>query len=246
MSFLRENFGVKYFSYNIEKYPFIEMVKGVYKINDLTSLHKNLCEKDKVWLDSGLVPNDKDGSTELHQVFYNFMNESFCPLVSVYELFIKEVVCKIFKTDDIIFQDKPTFRIQYPNNIAVGGSEKDSQGKYGWHKDTNPGYNHPKKEHNFIVPLTFARNTASVFIESSPNSNVFHPADMNVGEFFMFSGGECIHGNKPNDTGKCRVSLDFRVILPNDYDDSYKKLSARSERKFVVGSYYKRIKDNLK
>ena len=72
---------------------------------------------------------------------------------------------------------------------------------------------------------------------------MFYPAEMNVGEFFMFKGGECTHGNKPNATGKSRVSLDFRVILPKDYDDRYEKRSARSEKRFVVGSYYKRLKD---
>ena len=64
---------------------------------------------------------------------------------------------------------------------------------------------------------------------------------MRVGEFFQFRGGECIHGNKPNKTGKSRVSLDFRVVLKSDYNKDYEKISKLSSKKFVIGGYYNEL-----
>ena len=61
---------------------------------------------------------------------------------------------------------------------------------------------------------------------------------MNTGELFNFCGAECIHGNKPNISGKSRVSFDFRVMLKEDYNNNYAKNSKLSNKKFVIGEYY--------
>jgi hypothetical protein len=68
----------------------------------------------------------------------------------------------------------------------VGGNSHDRHDQYGWHKDSDPGYNHPLSEKNFIIPLTNSRDTASVYIEDAPDSDTFTPAAMNVGEVFNF------------------------------------------------------------
>ena len=148
----------------------------------------------------------------------------------------------IYSVNTIVCQSKPTFRVQLPNNIAVGGNENDSAEKYGWHKDSDPEYNHPLTEKNFIVPLTNSRDNASVYIETYPNSNKFKSAKMNVGEVFNFCGAKCVHGNKPNDTGKSRVSFDFRVILKKDYDEHLVKESKLTNKKFIIGEYYSLLK----
>ena len=144
----------------------------------------------------------------------------------------------IFGVDKIIYQATPSFRVQIPNNIAVGGNESDDPEKYGWHRDTDENYNHPSFEHNFVVPLTKASNTSTIHIETSPHSNEYIPAKMSVGQFFKFNGGECLHGNKPNKTNKSRVSFDFRVVLESDYNQQYSKISKLSGKKFTIGSYY--------
>ena len=84
----------------------------------------------------------------------------------IYISFIKKIMVDVLGKDSIIYQSKPTFRVQLPNNIAVGGNETDSPDRYGWHKDTDTEYNHPPFEKNFIVPLTNSDNTASVYIET--------------------------------------------------------------------------------
>ena len=64
---------------------------------------------------------------------------------------------------------------------------------------------------------------------------------MNVGEVFNFNGGQCKHGNKPNITGLSRVSFDFRIVLPDEYDESYGKSSKISTKKFIIGGYYDKL-----
>ena len=46
----------------------------------------------------------------------------------------------------------------------------------------------------------------------------------------MFNGGECIHGNKTNNTGKTRVSFDFRILPLENYNPDYK---ARTRTKIL-------------
>lgn len=243
MSYIRERYGVKYFGYDTSEYPFVSLVSEVFGGKSLEDLHELLSQVERDRLDEGLVTNEKDAHSVLHQLFYDKLNDEEWPeLVDTYESFIKGFIASILQTDEIIFQARPTFRIQFPNNIAVGGNVGDRKGKYGWHRDTDPGYDHPFGEKNFIIPLTHSRDTASVFIESAQDSDEYYPALMNIGEVFNFNGGKCTHGNKENITEKCRVSFDFRVVLPKDYDEGYSKSSALSTKKFVIGSYYKRLK----
>ncbi len=89
--------------------------------------------------------------------------------------------------------------------------------------------------------MTNSRETSSVYIETFPDSKDYQPATMNVGEVFNFNGALCKHGNKKNITGKCRLSFDFRVVLPEDYDERYSKNSKLSTKKFIIGGYYDRI-----
>jgi hypothetical protein len=232
-----DNYNVKYYKYDQNKFPFSEIVKGIYKTNDLSEIHHlidNLSNKN-------LFTNQNDDTTLIHSIFYKKLNSGWQEFTSLYYDFIKMIMEDVYKEKSIIYQASPTFRVQLPNNIAVGGNKKDLPERYGWHKDTDEEYNHPNFEQNFILPLTNSSDTASVYIETYPNSDKFVPAKMKVGEFFQFNGGECIHGNKPNETGKSRVSLDFRLVSSNDYDEVYSKSSRLTSKKFVVGGYYNKI-----
>lgn len=228
-----EEYKVKYYKYNVENFNFIKYIEDLFNINSLNNIH-TLSDNSS----NTLFSNENDDSTKLHSIFYNKLNNGWPEFMSTYKNFIKDVIMDIYGVESIIYQAKPTFRVQLPNNIAVGGNKKDTAEKYGWHKDSDPEYNHPLTEKNFIIPLTDSRDTASVYIETYPNSNKFIPATMNKGEVFNFCGAKCIHGNKPNITGKSRVSFDFRVMLKEDYDDNYSKNSKLSNKKFIIGGYY--------
>lgn len=228
-----ENYKIQYYNYDINSFNFKQHTEDLFKITDLSNIH-NLSDKP----DNQLFSNENDDSTKLHSIFYNKLNNGWTEFMDTYKSFVKNVIMDIYKVNSIIYQSKPTFRIQLPNNIAVGGNKNDSAEKYGWHKDSDPEYNHPLTEKNFIIPLTNSRDTASVYIETYPDSNKFEPAIMNVGEVFNFCGAKCVHGNKPNVTGKSRVSFDFRIMLKKDYNVNYSKNSKLSNKKFVIGEYY--------
>tara|TARA_A100001391_G_scaffold198079_1_gene179263 strand:+ start:6357 stop:7058 length:702 start_codon:yes stop_codon:yes gene_type:complete len=232
-----EDYKVKYYTYDTKKYPFVKLMRDLFNIDSLNNIHNLLDNK----VSKELFTNENDDTTILHNIFYKKLNSDWVEFNEVYLKFIKKVMTDVFSETSIIYQAKPTFRVQLPNNIAVGGNTKDSNDKYGWHKDTDDEYNHPTFEKNFIIPLTDSDETASVYIETYPNSDEFKAAKMRVGEFFQFRGGECIHGNKPNKTGKSRVSLDFRLVLKSDYNKDYEKISKLSSKKFVIGDYYNEL-----
>mgnify|MGYP003632634025 CR=1 FL=1 len=226
---------LQYFKYDVERYNFIKLVSELFEIKDLKQIHT----KDPKLENIELFTNNNDDQTIFHKTFYKKLNTHWPDFKDTYIDFIKNVISKELNVDSIVYQSMPTFRVQLPNNIAVGGNKQtDNPGQYGWHRDSDPEYNHPIGEKNFIIPLTYARDTASVFIETFPGSSIFEAAKMNTGEYFMFNGSECIHGNKKNITSHSRVSLDFRVILKDDYDKNFKKQSKLKTRKFIIGGYY--------
>jgi hypothetical protein len=232
-----EEYKVKYYDYDVDKYPFVELVETLFDVNDLTEVHTELDGE----ITDELFTNENDDATLFHDKFYKKLNSGWDEFEKAYVDFVKKVMVDVFGENSIIYQSTPTFRVQLPNNIAVGGNEKDSPERYGWHKDTDTEYNHPPFEKNFIVPLTTSKDTASIYIETHPKSGEFESANMKVGEYFQFRGGECIHGNKRNTTGKSRVSIDFRLVLKDEYDEEFSKSSKLSGKKFVVGGYYKEI-----
>ena len=228
--------NVIYYDYDQKLFPFKEMVTDLFGINDLENIHSLM---DKI--NDKLFTNETDDQTILHKKFYKKLTNDWKEFEEVYVNFIRKLMTDIYNLDSIIYQAKPTFRVQLPNNIAVGGNIKDTDEYYGFHRDTDKEYNHPPFEKNFIIPLTDSRDTQSVYIETNPGNVTFEPVIMEVGQFFNFNGGTCLHGNKPNETNLSRVSLDFRIVFPSDYDESYSKNSKLSGQKFVIGEYYNEL-----
>ena len=101
---------------------------------------------------------------------------------------------------------------------------------------------HPNWEINFQIVVTDAYDSNCMWIESVPGLKDFTPMEMKYGEYSIFDGNRCIHGNKVNKTGKTRVSMDFRVIPFSRYDPAAQVKSATASKYFVVGDYYKFFK----
>ena len=230
---------VVYYDYDEKLFPFRDMITNLFELDSLENIH-NLMDE----IDNELFTKETDSHTILHKKFYKHLNSGWREFEEIYVDFIKTLMTDVYNLDSIIYQAKPTFRVHLPNNIAVGGTKENLPDRYGWHRDSDLGYNHPIDEVNFIVPLTNSKNNASVYIETSPDSDKFVPADMKVGQFFKFKGSKCIHGNKRNNTGKSRVSIDFRVISPSDYNEVYSKTTGLSGQKFVIGGYYAKLKND--
>ncbi len=171
----------------------------------------------------------KDSSTVFHKKFYDRYREGWPEFEQYYLDYISQYVAPRFP-HGFLYQAFPTFRVHLPNNVAVGAFHTDAE------------FGHPKGEINFIVPLTNSKDTASVWVESAPGKEDYKPLMLKVGQLVSFCGNLLRHGNKVNQTGRTRVSIDFRILPLEMYDENNGGESITQKTKFVIGEYYKLYK----
>ena len=179
-------------------------------------------------IDNDIKPITKDTHSYYHKTFYKKLDSGWDDFTVLYNKFIKEHVLKILGKEKILFQTLPNLRISLPNNVAVST----------WHKDSDKDNLHPSGEINFFLPLTKAFDTNTLWIESNTNKNDFNPINIDYGQLFIFSGGKLTHGNKINQTGKTRVSFDFRVLPFENYNPDYPFKTRTKNLAFKPGEYY--------
>jgi hypothetical protein len=132
-----------------------------------------------------------------------------------YDAFVLEVCAPRFAKrhgrapTEIWFQAFPCVRVVQPGDFSIGP-----------HADA--AYGHHPCSVNFYVPLTRIGGTSSLFLESSPGREDWHPiewdgAATDVGFVKHFAGAVCAHWTTENKTARTRVSLDFRLIAGPDY-----------------------------
>ena len=205
--------------YDVEQYPFHELVKKHFGWKrNLKHLHE--------WSDkeTPLFKELKyDQSTEFHKKFYQIYTES-TEFLDLYLSFLKDVVQPHYN-ESLVYQAKPSFRIHLPNNVAVGE----------WHKDSD--YSHQRSEINWWLPFTDAFSNNTIWCESEEDKGDFKSLEVKHGEVLIFGGAYLRHGNKANDTGVSRVSVDFRVIPYSKYQE-LESTSSNMKLCFKVGSYY--------
>tara|TARA_B100002019_G_scaffold269605_1_gene262532 strand:+ start:118 stop:825 length:708 start_codon:yes stop_codon:yes gene_type:complete len=220
-------------NYNINEYNFNKYFLNLLKTytNELDKLHK--------FLPKDLIPNKvvnfkTDQSLSIYKILYQIdegydlkVKKKNSGFLNVFEAFVDHISKTIFK-EDLIYQSRPTLRVNFPGNKAVGA----------WHRDRE--YNHPLEEINIWVPITKSINTNAIWIESEFDKNDFTPINLDYGQFIMFDSG-LKHGNKLNTEDKTRISLDFRVIPKSLYKVS-NKTSVKTDIKFKIGEYYKSTK----
>lgn len=222
------------FKYDIERYRLSNHVAKAFNVgqHDLTDLQekrkdllKNDPAKSREW-----PYNEAD--TKFHKEFYSYLNSnSEIDMYSLFDTFIEQEIAPLF-SESFVYQKFPTFRVCLPESQAVGK----------WHCDSDENHGHPDGEINFQIAITDIYQSNATWIESVPGFKDFQPMELTYGEFVVFNGNKCIHGNKINVTGKSRISLDFRVIPMSNYDEYSGKISATSAKKFVIGEYYKLFK----
>jgi hypothetical protein len=203
-------------SYDVERYPFPAIIEDYLGADRLDGIHEGT--------DVALLTREKDQSTEFHRAYYDRFGDDF---EDVYEQFLIEVV-RPFVGEDLVYQRIPTFRVHLPGNIAVGE----------FHRDRD--YSHGDGEINFWLPVTRAWDTNAVWIESEEGAANFEPHTVEVGQVLVFDGVNLAHGNKTNETGKTRVSFDFRVIPRSQYRPRT-DVSVNTGVKFEIGGYFKEL-----
>ena len=225
------------FTYDVEKHPFIKYFKNLYNEENLNMLH--LKSEDYKYLEHGIKSgalNEID--TDLHKKFYNeIKNDNTFKML--YCNFIKDIYKEFFPDEKyMIFQSFPSVRFQFLKSIAVLP-----------HKDSDFLSNHPLGEKNFLIPITEMVNTNSIYIESKPDKKDFKSINLKPGDLYYFNANMCTHYNEPNNENKLRISIDFRVILYDDYmkylnTADLKKTNPRDiQRKreptlMLIGKYY--------
>jgi len=204
--------------YNTNHFPFAEKLQQLFEVNDLSTLNDDIT----------VFSREKDQSTPYHKLYYEWARtEEFTQL---YEQFILNVIRPLYD-EDIVYQAIPTFRVAYPNNIAVGEFHKDK-----FYRDIN--WATEVDEDNFYLPFTNAFDTNTIWVESEEDKGDFTPMNCNYGEVIQWDGSNLMHGNKVNETGKARVSVDFRVMKYLNYKPSNHG-SINTKTKFQIGEYYK-------
>jgi len=209
---------MKKVTYSIEKYPFKDKLQQVFKVEELSTINDSI----------EVFKRENDQSTEYHKKYYEWARtEEFAVL---YEAFVVNVVKPLYN-ESIVYQAIPTFRVAYPNNIAVGEWHKDK-----WYRDQE--WAEDVREDNFYLPFTDAFDTNTIWVESEENKGDYAPINCNYGELVQWDGSNLTHGNKVNETGKARVSIDFRVMKYSNYKPS-EHGSINTKTKFQIGGYYK-------
>ena len=211
---------MKKYSYNIKQFSFQELLRSAFDIYHLDRINES----------REIFKREEDQSTRYHKLFYELARTS--KFNSMYEIFIEHIIKPIYN-EQIVYQAIPTFRIAYLNNIAVGEFHKDK-----WYR--NDKWAAFVKEDNFYLPFTDAFDTNTIWAETKEDKGDFQPLNCKYGEIIQWDGCNLTHGNKINETGKARISIDFRVIKHSNYKPS-EHGSINMKTPFAIGGYYKTI-----
>lgn len=213
-------------SYTTADYNFNLLVASLFEVEDLTRLHLldlSLCVAEQ-------LEQNNEAETYFHKTFYSKLKNGWPEIEKTYEDFVSKEVAPFFD-EDFLYQQFPTFRVQVPNQTAVSK----------WHYDSDEDHKHPDWEINFQIALTEMKGTSATWVETVPGLNDFSPMNVGYGQFCIFNGNKCRHGNKRNETDKTRVSFDFRVLPISRHDKKTNKKSYYG-KKFAEGGYYKRFR----
>jgi len=209
-------------NYDKKKYDFRKLLSNLFEIENLENIH-NFFPKNQNIFD--MTNNSK---TKFHEIFYDRLNSGWEEFHDIYKNLIKDVIKENFN-EMILYQTKPTLRIHIVGNWATPE----------FHCDSQPGYNHPKGEVNFIIPITKCYGSNAVWCESEPDKKDYKPMEGKYGEIISFNGNILKHGNKINNETDSRISFDFRILPISKYNPkNHKFTSGTRNLKFEIGSYY--------
>jgi hypothetical protein len=203
------------------KYDFVPFLQELFNLKDLDKLHEQQTTEYEVFKKFG-----EDSNTEFHEQFYKYLKgENGVKIKDAYESFIKEVIFPYLGLNKALVQQFPTIRFQLPNNIAVARKHIDSEF-------------HPIGEINFSYAFTDMFGSNTIWIEKMPRSENYVPITMLSRECTSFNANLCTHYNKINETGKTRISMDFRILPINYYNSTDVKSTFTTNMQYIDGGYY--------
>jgi|EP00945_MAST-04E_sp_MAST-4E-sp1_P009025 hypothetical protein len=125
----------------------------------------------------------------------------------------------------IVYQRRPTLRVGMPAKKPMG------------HPHCDYEYHHQPGEINFWIPLNSVFGSNTLWTETAPGKGDFSPLVLQYGSAIRFWGNQCKHYTVANDSGKTRVSLDFRVIRADRFNPDF-VCSRGKPGQFRIGQYY--------
>ena len=222
------------FDYDVSLFNFYDIFKqhlSIFGIDNLENFHSDCSQ---TLLSNEIVTVENDQLAPVYKILYEIdegycLTNSFNPgkFLNTYKDFVYYLSSTIFK-QELVYQRKPTLRIHFPENKAVGDFHKDRE------------YNHPIEEINIWVPVTSAFNTNTIWIESAFDKKDYSPMNLNFGQGLIFDSG-LNHGNKINVENLTRLSFDFRVIPLSKWkgiEGRKPNFSADQHLKFALNEYY--------
>jgi hypothetical protein len=162
-----------------------------------------------------------------------------------YKQFIITYIKPLFPNESLVlYQTTPNIRISFPQSTAIGFRSTDpSADIIGLHSDSEFG--HSEHEMNFVIPITNMFYTNSIYFEKyidSPDTfNDYENLLLKKNEFFRCYFNRLRHYNRINETGKTRISIDFRIIPYSKYNDSIANTSISSHKQLKLGEYFSLI-----
>jgi len=210
--------SMKKIKYDTDVFNFQDQVQKLFQVDDLSLIDDNV----------EVFKRENDQGTPYHKMFYKWIREE--ETLRLYDKFVHNVIRPLYN-EKIIYQAIPTFRVCYPGNIAVGEFHKDKHYR-------NRDWAEKVEELNYFLPITDAFDTNTIWAESEEDKGDFSPMNCKYGEMMQWDGSNLMHGNKLNETGKCRISVDFRVIKKSKYIESDHE-TINTKIKFGIGGYYK-------
>lgn len=139
-------------------------------------------------------------------------------LLAAYEDLMSEVIAPMFLKDHGLDQGEVLY--QFPPTLRIFPSVDPPRALGRFHTDHE--YGHQVCEINYWLPITNAGGDhASLWCEQSAGLGNFAPFDLKYGEIRRFHAVSLAHGTYPNDTGRTRISLDFRLALEEEFDRRY-------------------------
>jgi acetone carboxylase gamma subunit len=210
-------------NYDNNKYDFRPFAIECFKTGKLDMVHENNPSYE-VFKEFG-----PDVQTWYHEKFYNYLKTNGGEMQERYDNLIKDIILPYLNLKEALVQKFPSFRIQLPGNKAVAKM----------HNDHTLG--HPVGEINFSYSFTDMYDTNTIYIEEMPRSKIFKPMNMKANNNICFNANLCMHYNEINETGKSRMSMDYR-ILPLENLPKKDLYSHSTKQKFVEGGYYNLIK----
>ena len=218
----------------LEKYNYTGNLDEIHKLlkTDLIS------DDNKKFYDTIPIFGVNDRQSIFVKDYYEYYDNNSI-INEKYIKFINEEIKPLFNEDKLVVQKTPNIRFHLPNNSNIGKRDTDPLNIIGLHYDNE--FNHPKEEYNIILSITDMFDTNSLYYEIYPNSNIeygnYENLKLEKNNYWIGYLNQCKNYNKINNTGKTRISMDFRIISYSKYKLS-NDLSVTSNSKFIIGDYY--------